>query len=49
MKKTAQESSQKGESGAKKAKEPSMISKVYLILYNGGQTLGWVDNNNLRH
>lgn len=41
MKKTTQESSQKGESGANKSREPSMISKLYLILYNGGQTLGW--------
>lgn len=40
MKKTTAESAQKGESGAAKSKEPSMISKLYLILYNGGQTIG---------
>lgn len=40
MKKTTPDASQRGESGAKKSREPSMISKLYLILYNGGQTIG---------
>lgn len=40
MKKTAAASAQKGESGAKKSREQSTISKLYLILYNGGQTIG---------
>ncbi|KAJ6636341.1 Very-long-chain (3R)-3-hydroxyacyl-CoA dehydratase 2 [Pseudolycoriella hygida] len=41
MTKSSKETVQKGESGARASREPSMISKLYLILYNGVQTIGW--------